>query len=177
MRFFILKTDKQFDTAPNILNWYPVVDTRFIRRGSSHRLPKRELLYIRSNPNTVFTDVIHRPFFLGTSVVRDVIKMYEPVTPFKELVLLDRENALTEVYYLPILEHCDCLAPQSELNMDRSVIKRAVIDMDAVGDKSIFYIDRVSSLYVVARLDLVESLLRRSVRGMGLEPVDIMGQP
>ena len=49
-------------------------------------------------------------------MVRDVIKMYEPTTQFKEIILLDRKNATSEIYYIPLLEHCDCLAPESELS-------------------------------------------------------------
>ena len=85
-------------------------------------------------------------------MVRDVIKMYEPTTQFKEIILLDRKNATSEIYYIPLLEHCDCLAPESELSRGRDTLITPVLE-----------------LYAVARLDLVESLLRRGGRGIGLE--------
>lgn len=40
--------------------------------------------------------------------------------------------------------------------------------MDKVGDQSIFYIAGVGNLYTVARLDIVESFLRRGVKAIDL---------
>ena len=88
MRYFLLKTDPKYNTSPVIENWYPKIDVRLIRKETGHKLPKRELLFIQSNPDTIFTDIIDFPFFLGTKMVRDVIKMYEPTTQFKEIILL-----------------------------------------------------------------------------------------
>lgn len=102
-------------------------------------------------------------------MVRDVIKMYEPTTRFREIILLDRQNATSEIYYLPLLEHCDCLAPESELSRGRDTLLTAVLDPEKIEDRSIFYLGGVSKLYVVARLDFVESLFRRKARGIGLE--------
>ena len=161
MRYFLLKTDPKYNTSPVIENWYPTIDVRLICKEKGHKLPKRELLFIQSNPDTVFTDIIDFPFFLGTKMVRDVIKMYEPTTQFKEIILLDRKNATSEIYYIPLLEHCDCLAPESELSRGRDTLITAVLDPEKIEDRSIFYF--------VARLDLVESLLRRGGRGIGLE--------
>ena len=171
VRYFLLKTDPQYNTAPVIENWYPTIDLRLIHKDSAHNLPNRELLFIRPNPDTVFTDILHSPFFLSTNKIQNVIKMYEPATRFKEIVLLDRTYAKSELYYLPILEHCDCISPKSDLTMDRSSIKRAVLDLNKIGDRSIFYLDGVRTLYTVVRLDVAESILRRNVCGVGLEPI------
>ena len=169
MRYFLLKNDPKYNTSPVIENWYPKIDVRLIRKETGHKLPKRELLFIQSNPDTIFTDIIDFPFFLGTKMVRDVIKMYEPTTQFKEIILLDRKNATSEIYYIPLLEHCDCLAPESELSRGRDTLITAVLDPEKIEDRSIFYLGGFSKLYAVARLDLVESLLRRGGRGIGLE--------
>lgn len=168
MRYFLIHTDDQFTTAPNILNWYEKINKHWIKIGDSFRLPQRELLMIESNPATVFTDILSFPFFLVTKKVRKVMEMYAPTTVYKDIVLLDSVNKLVEVYYLPILEHVSCLAKESVLSPDRSIIKSAVIDTSKVGDRSIFFIDDVRNTYVVARLDIVESFLRRGARGIGL---------
>ena len=97
--------------------------------------------------------------------------MYEPRTIFKEIVLLDQKHAKTCTYYLPILEYIDCLDAASKLTRDRSTVLEAVIDLEKVGDHSIFYLEGVGNLYTVARLDIVESFLRRNAIGMDLLPV------
>ena len=56
MRYFLLKTDPKYNTSPVIENWYPKIDVRLIRKETGHKLPKRELLFIQSNPDTIFTD-------------------------------------------------------------------------------------------------------------------------
>lgn len=64
MRYFLLKTDPKYNTSPVIENWYPKIDVRLIRKETGHKLPKRELLFIQSNPDTIFTDIIDFPFSL-----------------------------------------------------------------------------------------------------------------
>ena len=83
MKYFLLHTDPQYTTAPDLLDWRDKIDPRYIRKGRSYRLPQRELLLIRENPDTVFTDVLSFPFFLVTQLGKDVICLYEPKTIFK----------------------------------------------------------------------------------------------
>ena len=80
MKYFLLHTDPQYTTAPDLLDWRDKIDPRYIRKGRSYRLPQRELLLIRENPDTVFTDVLSFPFFLVTQLGKDVICLYEPKT-------------------------------------------------------------------------------------------------
>ena len=52
MKYFLLHTDPQYTTAPDLLDWRDKIDPRYIRKGRSYRLPQRELLLIRENPDT-----------------------------------------------------------------------------------------------------------------------------
>lgn len=172
MKYFLLRTDPLFDTAPDIQNWYQQLDKRNIMGGRSHRIPSRQLMYIRPNENVFFTDVLSFPFFLVTSLIYDVIKLYEPRMLFKEIVLLDNVNANTCIYQLPILKPIDCLHNSSKLTLDHSKVIHAVLDADKIGDSCIFQLSGVSDTHVVARLDIVESFLRRGACGIGLEEID-----
>lgn len=174
MKYFLLHTDPQYTTAPDLLDWRDKIDPRYIRKGRSYRLPQRELLLIRENPDTVFTDVLSFPFFLVTQLGKDMICLYEPKTIFKEMVLLDRANQAAEVYHLPILDAVDCLSDQSEWNADRSVLRRGVLRAEKLGKQALFFLDGSKNTYVAARLDLVESLLKRGARGIGLTPLEIV---
>lgn len=173
MRYFIVEVNPAYQSAPVIINWYGKFDVRMINPKEHHKLPKRKLLMIQNYKNTVFTDIITFPFLLVSEKVYDVIKIYEPRTPFKQIVLLDSVNQAAQLYYLPILAVCDCLSEKSELNLDKSVIRRAVIEPEETQDKSFFRIGGVKNAYYVMRLDLAESLLRRDVKGLGLKLVDI----
>lgn len=169
MKYFIVKTDPRFDTAPDITDWFGRIDRRNIRQGQSHKIENRQLLFIQPNPDTCFTDVLSFPFFMVTEELRDVIKQYEPHTLFKEIILLDQKYAKSCIYYLPILEYVDCLADSSELTLDHSTIIKAAVAPDRIGDRSIFYAASVGNLYAIARLDIIESFLRRGAKGLSLE--------
>lgn len=174
MKYFLLHTDPQYTTAPDLLDWRDKIDRRHIRKGQSYKLPQRELLLIRENPDTVFTDVLSFPFFLVTQLGKDVICLYQPKTIFKELVLLDRANQAAEVYHLPILDTVDCLSDRSEWNADCSALRRGILREEKLGNQALFFLDGLKNTHVAARLDFVESLLKRGARGIGLTPLETL---
>lgn len=171
MKYFLIRTNPHFSTAPEIIDWFKQIDRRKIRLGQSFEIENRQLFFIKENPNTVFVDILSFPFFMVTEVLKDTILMYEPRTIFKEIVLLDQKYARARTYYLPILEYIDCLCESSKLTKDRSTILEAVINLDKVNDHSIFYLEGVGNLYTIARLDIVESFLRRGAIGIDLLPI------
>lgn len=175
MKYFLLQADTRLNTLPEIFEWFQRVDRRNIRMGKSYKIEDRQLFFIKSSPNTFFPDVLSFPFFMVSERMMQVIMLYEPKTIFKEIVLLDSKHAKSHIYYIPVLEYLDCLSDKSILTRDKSTILNAVINLDKVGDKSIFYIAGVGNLYTVARLDIVESFLRRGVKTIGLCETAIEG--
>ncbi|MCM1235856.1 MAG: hypothetical protein NC489_37670 [Ruminococcus flavefaciens] len=171
MKYFLLKTDPQFDTSPVIAGWFQKIDRRNIQLGKSHDIENRQLFFIESNPITVFPDVLSFPAFMVTEKLRDVIRLYEPKMLFKEIVLLDQKYAKACTYHLPVLEYVDCLTGGSILTKDRSTIISAEIDPSKINEHSIAYIASVSNLYIIARLDIVESFLRRGAQGISLTDI------
>ena len=119
MKYFLIRTNPQFSTAPEIIDWFKQVDRRKIRLGQSFEIENRQLFFVKESPDTVFVDVLSFPFFMVTEILKDIILMYEPRTIFKEIVLLDQKHAKTCTYYLPILEYIDCLDAASKLTRDR----------------------------------------------------------
>lgn len=174
MKYFLLKTDPQFHNIPQIQDWFDKIDRRNIRMGESYKIENRQMFFIENNPQIIFPDVLSFPFFMVTEVLRDVILAYEPKTIFKEIVLLEQESAKTCTYFMPILDYIDCLAPSSILTKDRSTIIDAVLDLEKLNGQSIFYIASVGNLYTVARLDIVESFLRRGAIALGLMEVNVI---
>jgi len=173
MKYFLLQTDSRLNTAPEILDWFQRIDRRNIRMGKSYRIENRQLFFIKSNPNTLFPDVLSFPFFMVSEKIMRVIKLYEPKTIFKEIVLLDQKYARSCIYYIPVLEYLDCLSSASTLTRDRSIILDAIIDLNKVGDQSVFYVAGVGKLYIVARLDIMESILRRGAKWIELREVSL----
>lgn len=172
MKYFLIKTDTLYTDIPDIKNWFTVFDKRDIDNETSYKIPNRLLLQILPNKKTIFTDVLSFPYFMVTEKLKDVIKMYEPTTIFKEIILLDSKNGLSKAYYLPILNKVDCLSEKSELTLDKSSIINAVLDLEKVKDNCIFKISSVKDSFYVIRLDMAESFLRRGAKGIGLTDVE-----
>lgn len=173
MKYFLVRMDPQFDTAPEIIDWFKRIDRRDIRHGESYKIENRQLFFIKGRPQTTFPDILSFPYFMVTEIIRNVIRMYEPHTIFKEIVLLDQENSDTCTYYIPVLEYVDCLSIYSKLTKDRSTILEGVLNKGKVSDCSIFYLEGVGNLYTVVRMDLVESILRRGAKGLELNEVKL----
>lgn len=171
MNYFLLHSDPRYVDSPEFLDWRGKIDPRNIRPGASHKIARRQILNIRSNPHTVFVDVISSPFLLLSKKCMEVVTLYEPQVISKQIILLDMETPQRETYYLPILKQIHCLAEGSEWNLDRSVLSKGVINLEPVGDTSIFQLADMKNIYTVIRVDVLESMLKRGARGVGITPL------
>lgn len=172
MRYFLIKEDPKITQRPFILSLHEKLDIRLIHPETAHKLPDRELAFIRSHPETVFTDIISSPLFLISEKIKKTVNMYEPRIPMKELVLLDKVNGKAERYFLPIFEEIDCLGEGSIFNLDHSELRKIVLEQSKIGEHSIFRIAGVGKQYIVGNLDIVESILKRGCMGIWLEPLE-----
>lgn len=168
MKYFLMEEDKTIAQRPFLLSWHEKYDVRLINPQNGYKLPRRELLLIRANPETLFTDIISTPFFLVSEKVNKTLKMYEPRLMTKELVLMDKEHGKAERYFLPLFEEADCLGEGTRFNMDHSRITKIVLDETKIGDRSIFKVAGVEKQYIIGCLDIVESILKRGCVGMAL---------
>lgn len=173
MNYYIMCLEERFSYAPDIINWYHKFDVRNICKKKAHLLPERELLEIRPSRETIFTDIISSPFLLVSETVKEIIQVYEPTIEYKDMVLLDTRTPQYALYYLPVLETIDCLSMEkTKFNALRGAILRMVLDKQKIEDKSIFKLVYLMKSYVIVRLDLSESLLRRDLLGVGLQKVE-----
>ena len=157
MKYFLITEEPTIIQRPFILGWQEKIDVRNIHPESAYKLPKRELVFIRSDPEPLYTDIISIPFFLVSEKVQKTIKMYEPRLVTKELVLLDQGNDKAERYFLPIFDEVDCLGEGTLYNLNRSEIRKAVLDRHRIGEHCIFRLAGVEKQYIVGNLDVVES--------------------
>lgn len=172
MKFFLMHSDPRYVDSPEILNWSGQIDPRNIHPDRSYKIARRQILTVRPNPNIVFVDVISSPFLLISKRCMEVVKLYEPQTLFKQIILLDMETPQRETYYLPILKPICCLAEGSRWNMDKSVLLKGVLDLEMVGTTSIFQLADSKTVYTVIRLDVLESMLKRGARGMAITQLE-----
>lgn len=169
MDFFRLVIDKPYSNYPKMKNWYGKIETQKLCYGNAHNMPKRQLLFVERDTNLYFTDVIVNPFFVVSDTARDTIRMYDQTIPFHELVLLEKETGKLQVYHIPFLKMMKCV------NVDRSAVHVFEERQELLQRNAIFKYDYKNETDIIARLDLVESLLRRKMTGFSVEPVIIRG--
>lgn len=172
MKYFLLHSDPYFTDVPEILDWSGKVDPRNICPGQSYRIKNRQIFEIRPNPNLVFIDVLSSPFLLVSKTCMDAIRLYEPWIKAKQMILLDTSTPQRKTYYLPILQSIHCLADGSEWNLDKSVLRKGILNLSQIKDASIFQLADLKSRYTVIRMDVLESILKRGVRGVGITPLE-----
>lgn len=172
MKYFLLESDSFYSNAPSIINWFGKIDKGNICLGKSHLLPQRMLFEIKNDKDLIFTDIVTHPFLLISDGFQKLVKLYQPRTPFKQVVLMDMITHNFKLYHLPILKKIDCLLEESKTNLDRSEIKEAVLDYEKIKDYSLFQLDNVKGTHIVIRLDLLESALRRKMTGLYIREVE-----
>ena len=172
MKYYCLTIDKRYSNVPVIKNWYGKIEKENIREDRSYLLPQRELLEIAENKNVFFTDVIISPFFLVSDLCKDVISMYEPKTKFKQIVLMDMKSSKHQVYHLPILKIISGIAAQKKVGLVNIIENELKFKEDDVKDLSIFKVEANGITNIIIRLDLLESMLRRGAKGIGIHEVE-----
>lgn len=168
MLFFQMETDRKYVNKPMIINWVEKFPVQDLYEGHYMKIPKRVILNIRSNPATEFVDIISTPFLLVSQKVKKVMELYEPNLQFKEIILLDRKNAFAEEYFLPLLTVKDVLSEKSVFTNNHSVLEKAVLLKEKVGDTAVFFADGAPREAGIWRLDIIESLLFRGAKGFVL---------
>lgn len=167
MKYYLLGWEDGGNPVPRIRNWMDRLDLHAMQKKEIAKLPPRILLYLEENPDTLFSDIISSPFFLVSEMVWDVMRKYGVRAEKREIILLDTENGLTALYYLPLLEECDCLSEKSVFNNSRDTLHEIILDQKkAAGLPPIFGIAGMEKDYVIGRMDFVESILRRGAEGI-----------
>ena len=83
----------------------------------------------------------------------------------------ENSNELYE-YIIPILKRIDCLSNRSTFIRGRYIDKGILIGKN-IPDVALFKIPNVDGMCTVARLDFVESLLKRGMKGICLQTLEI----
>lgn len=173
MRYYLMEEDKLYTRVPRMKDLHKYIDVRDIEQGNYYKIPKRFLLRLEEEKDINFIDIIVNPIFIVVASIKNLFQMFEPNLSFKEVILLEQVYSKMETYYFPTLELIDCLSSQSIYNLDHSELKKIVLREDLIKDKSIFAIKGIRKRYIIARLDVVEAMLRRDAMGFRLTEVEL----
>ncbi|MBR3770864.1 MAG: hypothetical protein IKL07_01205 [Clostridium sp.] len=168
MKYFIVRQDKKYKNTPIIKNWIQNYDIKSLQEGRYSKLPSYQSFFIEPSENTVFLDILVNPYFLCSLQVKKVLELFEPNMKYHDIVLIDKTTQTVNQYFLPELKPIDCLLKESVFDKNHFHLEKAVLNPDKIGQTSIFRLHGVEEQTVVIRLDLVEMLLRKGIKGLSI---------
>lgn len=158
MKYFVVSVDDNY-VVPAFASGYGIIDRKTLHRKKVFEIEKHLLFQVDRHMQMVFTDVITFPCFMVSEAVRASIKIYHPFLKYVRIVLFQKEKERSMAYYIPYLEQVEA----GRRGKREQAGEKAVMEM-VEGDKS----------YIVMRMDLVESILRRGAIGIGLREIDVI---
>ena len=170
MKFFLLDADDRIE-QPHFLDWHEKMRPK---QQAAWDIPRLSNFAVSLSGDVDFMDIVSYPYFMISKEFSSLVRMYDETIKFKYAILFDKEHTRHLTYGMPRLEVVDCLSPESELNRDSSVLRRAVLRKDAVRGRTLFQVGGVKNRYVAASLDLVESAFRREVLGLRIRETELV---
>ena len=173
MDYFLLKQDKRYSNTPQIKDLFKNINSRDLNLLRADNIEEDNCFYIKSNDNIDYLDVLDMPIFLVSKKLKKILEKYKEKTIFNRFVLIDFENKIQNIYYLSIFEEIEALSEKSEFNLNKTIVKKIVLDEKKIKNKKLFKIKESDKTLIVVRLDAAESLLRRDFNGIILEKLEI----
>jgi hypothetical protein len=142
-----------------------------INRKGAHKLPRRIIVDIEKREEYDRVDLIDGSLFLVSDAVKNVFSLYDDDIFFKTVVLMTEDGNMQMKYNLPIFEEPECLCAACESD-GYGALQKPVVARQKVKGKSIFKILYPNKRYIVVRLDVAESLLRRKLKGLSFTEIE-----
>ncbi|MDR2889504.1 MAG: hypothetical protein LBV33_06670, partial [Lachnospiraceae bacterium] len=171
-KYYLLEADEGNNT-PRVINQNDIIRHQDIHPDNAHRIASLNIIEMRLTIETAFPDVLHSPFFLVSSDFMKLINTYDEEIAGIHIKLWEKESYINKTYKLPIFQTVDCLSAHSRLSLDKTTIERLILDGDKLDDQAIFRLSGFTHGYIIARLDMVESMIRRKLKGIRYREVEV----
>ena len=176
MNYFILSQDERISNAVEPIGISQVIKKELLTVERMEELEELERQFpVLDKSENDYIDFIERPIALLADPVKQLVEKYEPRLPFKPVVLVDLPKLIQTLYWLVIPPKVTCLSPQTEFHLD-GMLKKLVIDETLAAPYTFFKIEGIKEDYIIVNIELAESILRRSFRGIRLRKVQTEGK-
>lgn len=172
MKYFLIETDEK-NRIPYSINKNHVIDVRMLTRKDFGRLPMWNIVEMNFPMEGFFPDMICSPFLLLSETYLQTVMMYQPDILFKGIKLWNKESGINATYMLTILEEPDCLSDKTQFNSVGNRILNLVLDKEKVFSKAVFRFKKYDKNGMIGRMDFVESILRRGIKGIKLTEIEV----
>lgn len=173
MDYFQIQQDPRINYTPTLLDLGTHFDKRWVINEEYDKIPKITAFHIKEQEFTQYPDLLDRQIPIISKSFKELITLYEPQIMFKTISLIEAKKGMNKIYYLPIFKTIKCLHESTQYNLDETVIKTIVLDKEKIEDLSIFKVGNEKTKALMIRLDLMESLLRRNIKGIGFNKIRV----
>lgn len=173
MDYFILSQDKRYLRTPFFQDFNGLIWRKNLTTSGSQKIPDVNSLFANSEQEQDLIDILDGQLFLVSNIVKQVFLLYETSIRFKMFCVLNQLRNEVGEYYAPIFRDVDCISDESQFNLDKSFIKKLVLKKEMLKNYAIFRVAGLRCDIIIIRLDVAESLLRRKIRGMKLQRVEV----
>lgn len=173
MKYFLIETDDK-NRIPYGINRSRTIDTRLLSKEKFKVLPLWNVVDMIFPEEGFFPDIICSPFILLSEDCIKTVVMYQKNIFYKGIKLWDKKSGVNATYFLTILDEIECISDKSLYNSMGNRILKLVLDSGKIDANVVFKVKGLSGNGIVGRMDFVESILRRDVKGIRLTAIDIL---
>ncbi len=171
MKFYLLEKTEGFTGEIEILNFYQSVNVQDFVNDRMYRFPSRVLMQIKHKEYMDYPEILLDPLPLFKENLWKSILQFVEKPLHTHFMLMEEKTRHTENYYCPsfrrIKGSVKIEGEPGEKQTVRIFIKEGIPE-----DVPAFYLQDENRIWVMLRLDLLESLMRMGLCDIGLLPVE-----
>lgn len=165
MDYFFMYPDKRLQNVVQIIQPIRHLEHPVIEQGKD--ILKPMIVSVKEHPRNVYPDYMDEPLRLISEKFKRMMSKYQPDIIFRTVVLLEMKTNRQKVYHLMAAPEIECAAAESARNL-KGHVEQFVLDEEKVGANRIFCASDYGNRLIV-RLDVAESILRRTPDGIWFE--------
>lgn len=173
MDYFLLKQDERYTNTPHLIDVFKNINKKNINLIDAHKIQDITIFNVKTDESSEFLDILATQLFLISKDMEKILSKFNENVIYKKIALLDHVQKRQGDYALPIFEEIGALSEEAEFNLNKTEIKRIILDKEKIKGRKMFKIKEGSKTLIVVRLDVAESLLRRHFRGIKLERLEV----
>lgn len=172
MEYFLIE-EEMGNKVPYNINKNRTIDIRQLTRENINEIPMWNVVQMDFPIEGFFPDLLCSPWIMVSKTFMEVIKLYQTDIVYRYMKLWCVERDINVTYFAPILQEINCLSNETQYNHIKNRVTELVLNYEKIKNAQIFKIKGYDRKCIVGRMDFVESLLRRKVRGIRLEQIKL----
>lgn len=170
MEYFILTQDSRIDVPEAPYELREKVPRQLVSVEKDKIFRQTMAFPLTHTSGWYYGAIIARPVYLVNTGVKEVLSNYDSIILCTPVMFNDQDRGKQQLYWLLNVKRIDSLSTETTFYAPQD-LKTLVLDEKKIRDKPVFKIKGIIEEYLVIRLDVAESLLRRDLYGIELKPV------